>query len=30
VRDIRALFRSLKSYKVDDSDNGTVRRPGSH
>lgn len=25
VRDIRALFRSLKAYKVDDSDNGTVK-----
>jgi SSS family solute:Na+ symporter len=24
VRDIRALFKSLKLYKVDDSDNGTV------
>lgn len=25
VRDIRALFRSLEGYKVDDSDNGTVK-----
>lgn len=25
VRDIRAFFRSLKSYKVDNSDNGTVK-----
>lgn len=25
LHDIRALFRSLKSYKIDDSDNGTVR-----
>lgn len=26
IRDIRALFRSLKTYKVDDSDNGTVKQ----
>jgi SSS family solute:Na+ symporter len=25
IHDIRALFRSLKSYKIDDSDNGTVK-----
>ena len=25
IHDIRALFRSLKAYKVDDSDNGTVK-----
>ena len=25
AHDIRALFRSLKAYKVDDTDNGTVR-----
>jgi solute:Na+ symporter, SSS family len=25
VHDIRALFRSLKTYKIDDSDNGTVK-----
>ena len=25
VRDIRALFRSLETYKIDDSDNGTVK-----
>src|SRR5690606_22287472 len=26
VHDIRALFRSLKTYKIDDSDNGTVTK----
>ena len=25
IRDIRALFRSLKTYRVDDADNGTVK-----
>jgi solute:Na+ symporter, SSS family len=25
IHDIRALFRSLKTYKIDDSDNGTVK-----
>lgn len=26
IRDIRALFRSLATYKIDDSDNGTVEK----
>lgn len=25
IHDIRALFRSLRGYKIDDSDNGTVK-----
>jgi SSS family solute:Na+ symporter len=26
IHDIRALFRSLKTYRIDDSDNGTVKK----
>lgn len=26
IRDIRALFRSLKSYQIDDADNGSVKK----